>query len=64
MQTPTKLTHFSHGAGCGCKIAPDNLNQLLRSELSAPPLGKLLVGNRHSDDAAVYDLGDLSLIHI
>ena len=58
MQTPTKLTHFSHGAGCGCKIAPDNLNQLLRSELSAPPLGKLLVGNRHSDDAAVYDLGD------
>lgn len=58
MRTPLKLTQFSHGAGCGCKIAPDNLAQLLRSELSTPPTGKLLVGNQHSDDAAVYDLGD------
>ncbi|MEW6468925.1 MAG: selenide, water dikinase SelD [Bacteroidota bacterium] len=52
-----KLTQFSHGAGCGCKIAPDMLEKILRSEASLPD-SRLLVGYATSDDAAVYDLGN------
>jgi len=52
------LTEYSHGAGCGCKIAPAVLKQILASE--TPPFHhpQLLVGNETSDDAAVYDLGN------
>ncbi len=53
-----RLTQFSHGAGCGCKIAPALLEQIVRSELSLPDDQRLLVGNDSNDDAAVYDLGD------
>lgn len=53
-----KLTQYSHGAGCGCKIAPAVLNTILeQSEQSLPHQG-LLVGNDKRDDAAVLDLGD------
>ena len=51
-----KLTQYSHGAGCGCKIAPAVLDRILKSEGSHPTFSKLLVGNESKDDAAVYDL--------
>jgi selenide,water dikinase len=51
-----KLTQFSHGAGCGCKIAPNVLDEILKSNLAIPDNKKLLVGNHTKDDAAVYDL--------
>ncbi|MBL7701012.1 MAG: selenide, water dikinase SelD [Ferruginibacter sp.] len=53
-----KLTQFSKGAGCGCKIAPKVLDEILRTSISAPVNSKLLVGNSSKDDAAVYDLGN------
>lgn len=52
-----RLTEFSKGAGCGCKISPKALEGIL-SGMETPPDGKLLVGNDHHDDAAVYDLGN------
>lgn len=53
-----KLTQFSHGAGCGCKIAPAVLDRILHSTLLPMPDARLLVGNDSRDDAAVYDLGN------
>jgi selenide,water dikinase len=56
-----RLTQFSHGAGCGCKIAPSILDKILHSNEAAPTTydaGRLLVGNDSRDDAAVYDLGN------
>ena len=51
-----KLTQFSHGAGCGCKISPKILEQILHSNFTSPDNKKLIVGNSSKDDAAVYDL--------
>ena len=51
-----KLTQYSHGAGCGCKIAPDVLHQILKSNLTMPDNENLIVGNNTKDDAAVYNL--------
>ncbi len=54
-----KLTQYSHGAGCGCKIAPKVLDSILKSGAAIQPsFPQLLVGNEERDDAAVYDLGD------
>lgn len=53
-----KLTQFSHGAGCGCKIAPHVLEEILKSNFVAPVNNKLIVGNNTKDDAAVYDIGN------
>lgn len=53
-----KLTSFSHGAGCGCKIAPSVLDRILRTNKSNHIDPNLLVGNSTRDDAAVYDLGN------
>lgn len=53
-----KLTQFSRGAGCGCKIAPKELDEILRTDLTDSIHTKLLVGNSSKDDAAVYDLGN------
>ena len=53
-----KLTEFSHGAGCGCKISPKILDRILHSNFSMPDNDRLLVGNHTKDDAAVYDLGN------
>ncbi|MEK7785925.1 MAG: AIR synthase related protein, partial [Chloroflexota bacterium] len=52
-----KLTQFSHGGGCGCKIAPGLLSEILASvpQFLHPDL---LVGTESSDDAAVYRLND------
>lgn len=56
--TTIKLTQFSHGAGCGCKISPKVLSQILRSDFVPNEDARLLVGNESRDDAAVYDMGD------
>lgn len=53
-----KLTKYSHGAGCGCKISPKVLSTILESKIDMPVLPKLLVGNDSRDDAAVLDLGN------
>jgi selenide,water dikinase len=51
-----KLTQYSHGAGCGCKISPAVLDKILHSPVQYQPDARLLVGNDKRDDAAVYDL--------
>lgn len=53
-----KLTQYSHGAGCGCKISPAILDKILHSPIAAQPDARLLVGNDKRDDAAVLDLGN------
>lgn len=54
-----KLTQYSHGAGCGCKISPAVLGEILKSSKGLKAtMPELLVGNSDRDDAAVYDLGD------
>lgn len=53
-----KLTQYSHGAGCGCKIAPQILDQILKGTMTMPDNKNLLVGNNSKDDAAIYDLGN------
>ena len=53
-----RLTQYSHGAGCGCKISPKVLDEILKSNLVLPDNDKLIVGNSSKDDAAVYDLGN------
>ncbi|ABF10728.1 selenide, water dikinase SelD [Cupriavidus metallidurans] len=55
---PLRLTSFSHGGGCGCKIAPGVLSQILRSSAALPVPKELLVGIETSDDAAVYQLNE------
>ncbi|HVV54310.1 MAG TPA: selenide, water dikinase SelD [Mucilaginibacter sp.] len=53
-----KLTQYSHGAGCGCKISPAVLDKMLHSPVQYGADARLLVGNDKRDDAAVYDLGN------
>ncbi len=53
-----KLTQYSHGAGCGCKISPKVLDSMLISSITPVLDDRLLVGNDSRDDAAVYDMGD------
>lgn len=55
---PVRLTQYSHGAGCGCKIAPAVLETILQSDLGTFPDPRLLVGYGTRDDAAVYDIGN------
>jgi len=58
MTETIQLTKYSHGAGCGCKIAPQVLDTILKSNLAAPDDKNLLVGNSSKDDAAAYDIGN------
>ncbi len=53
-----KLTQFSHGGGCGCKIAPAVLSRMLSGMPAGLVPPDLLVGTEHADDAAVYRLND------
>ena len=53
-----KLTSFSHGGGCGCKIAPGVLSEILKNSTGFPVPKELLVGIETADDAAVYKLND------
>ncbi|MEQ9049384.1 MAG: selenide, water dikinase SelD, partial [Marinoscillum sp.] len=58
-----KLTQYSHGAGCGCKIAPEVLDKIISTDGRKMPIFKnLLVGNESKDDAAVYDLDGTTAI--
>jgi len=56
--TPPRLTSLSHGGGCGCKISPGVLAELLHDLPAAAAFADLLVGRETSDDAAVYRLND------
>lgn len=67
--TAFKLTQYSHGAGCGCKISPKILDRILHGQTSGPNgstpdldssslNARLLVGNDSRDDAAVMDMGN------
>jgi selenide,water dikinase len=53
-----KLTQYSKGSGCGCKIAPDQLHTLLQSNSKEIIDVNLLVGNKNNDDAAVYSIDE------
>ncbi|WP_304233413.1 selenide, water dikinase SelD [Jiulongibacter sediminis] len=53
-----KLTQYSHGAGCGCKISPKVLDVILQGNVALPNNENLIVGNHSRDDAAVLDLGN------
>ena len=56
-----RLTSLSHGGGCGCKIAPGVLSEILKNSSNLPGLNlppELLVGIETADDAAVYQLND------
>lgn len=57
-----KLTQFSHGAGCGCKISPAVLDTILRGVDKSRFYPNLLVGNESKDDAAVYALDEQTCI--
>lgn len=57
-----KLTQYSHGAGCGCKISPAVLDIILHSPVKHVGDPNLLVGNNTRDDAAVLDLGNGSAL--
>ncbi|WP_298716549.1 selenide, water dikinase SelD [uncultured Oceanisphaera sp.] len=55
---PIRLTQYSHGAGCGCKISPKVLDTILHSQLPRFTDPRLVVGNDSRDDAAVVDIGN------
>ena len=53
-----RLTQYSHGAGCGCKISPKVLDTILKSQIPGFDDPTLVVGNSSKDDAAVVDIGN------
>src|SRR5580658_10282958 len=57
-----RLTSLAHGGGCGCKLAPSVLHQLLADQPSVQPYRQLLVGTETGDDAAVWQLDDNTCI--
>src|SRR5437868_12254698 len=57
-----RLTSLSHGGGCGCKIAPGVLADLLKNAAPTQAFAPLLVGTETADDAAVYRLNDSQAI--
>ena len=61
MQEP-RLTSLSHGGGCGCKIAPGVLSEILKSVPQLPFPKELLIGIETSDDAAVYQINESQAI--
>ncbi|WP_409560622.1 selenide, water dikinase SelD [Hyphomicrobium sp. MC8b] len=59
MSGPTqRLTDLAHGGGCGCKLAPSVLQDLLAKQPAAGAFAQLLVGNETGDDAAVWQIDD------
>ena len=56
--TEPRLTSLSHGGGCGCKIAPGVLSEILKGSTGFPIPPELMVGIETADDAAVYRLND------
>ncbi|GLT23654.1 selenide, water dikinase [Zoogloea oryzae] len=57
-EAPLRLTELSHGGGCGCKIAPAVLSEMLAHMPAAQPFANLMVGTETADDAAVWRLND------
>jgi selenide, water dikinase len=55
---PYRLTELAHGGGCGCKLAPAVLREILSQTPAAAPVANLMVGAETSDDAAVWRLND------
>jgi selenide,water dikinase len=53
-----RMTEYSHGSGCGCKISPMLLDEILKSRLALAAHPGLIVGNSSKDDAAAFDLGN------
>ncbi len=62
MTAPIKLTSLAHGGGCGCKIAPGVLTEILKSTPFRIVPGELLAGSENNEDAAVYKLNDQQAI--
>ncbi len=63
MTTPQiRLTSLAHGGGCGCKLAPSVLQQLLADQPAVAPYRQLLVGTENSDDAAVWQIDDRTCV--
>jgi selenide, water dikinase len=58
LPTEPRLTSLSHGGGCGCKIAPGVLSEILKGTAAMPIPPELMVGIETADDAAVYKLND------
>ena len=58
LSSTPRLTSLSHGGGCGCKIAPGVLSEILKGTTAMPIPPQLLVGIETADDAAVYQLND------
>jgi selenide, water dikinase len=56
--SPVRLTDLAHGGGCGCKLAPSVLQQLLAGQPQAASYAQLLVGTETGDDAAVWQIDD------
>ncbi|RAI40753.1 selenide, water dikinase SelD [Rhodoplanes roseus] len=57
-----RLTSLAHGGGCGCKLAPSVLQQLLAEQPAAGPFAQLLVGTETGDDAAVWQIDDTTCV--
>lgn len=57
-----RLTSLAHGGGCGCKLAPSVLQQLLAEQPAAGPFARLLVGTETGDDAAVWQIDDTTCV--
>ena len=62
MSPSIRLTDLAHGGGCGCKLAPSVLQQLLANQSAAMPYAQLLVGTETGDDAAVWQIDDKSCV--
>lgn len=60
--SPVRLTDLAHGGGCGCKLAPAVLQQLLANQPAAAPYAQLLVGTETGDDAAVWQIDDKTCV--
>src|ERR1700761_4228129 len=56
--TPPRLTELAHGGGCGCKLAPSVLQQLLAKQPHTAAYAQLLVGTATGDDAAVWQIDE------
>jgi selenide, water dikinase len=57
-----RLTELAHGGGCGCKLAPGVLQQLLANKSASMPFAQLLVGTEASDDAAVWQIDEKTCV--
>lgn len=60
--TSVRLTDLAHGGGCGCKLAPSVLQELLAGQSAAMPFAQLLVGTEASDDAAVWQVDERTCV--